>query len=83
MIVDAVQLQNPLESVFEGCLRAALLLGHHGCGNTSTLGPLQGIGPSMVGHHQGNLAVGDATGGLCIQKGLEIGAAAGYKYCNL
>ena len=58
--------------MFKSSLRAALLLGHHGCGNTSTLGPLQGIGPGVVGHHQGNFAVGDATGGLCIQKGLTL-----------
>ena len=37
----------------------------------------------IIADHHFDLCIGDASIGNAVDNGLEIGAAAGYKYCNL
>ena len=79
--LNAMLGQNFLEPFLKGCLRAAFLFQDNGGGNPCLFRPFQGIGPGVIGYHQGNFAALQHLA-LGIDQGLEIGAAAGDKNRN-
>ena len=64
-------------------LASQLFFEQHSRRDPGIFRPLQGKGPRIVGHHQGNFAAAQHTGLLSIQQGLQIGSAAGDQDRNL
>ena len=81
--LNAMFFQSLPQGLLKARLAAQLLFEQHGCRDPGIFRPLQGKGPRIVGHHQGDLAAAQHTGLLSIQQGLQVGSAAGDQNRNL
>ena len=77
---NAVSFQFLRNGSLKASLTAQFLSGADHAGDAGILRPLQGIGAGIACQHQSDAPAVEPSARLCVNEGLQIGAAAGNKY---